>query len=114
MKYEIDLPPEVQHCLTVRASETGQDVTHLIQLAVTRFVAEEVSAMAGDSQWTQAKDDRRCELIDRDIAGTISMAERAELAGLQRMAEQHFDQVASPPMEEALKLHKRILSEPDA
>ncbi|MBB3208933.1 hypothetical protein FHS27_004767 [Rhodopirellula rubra] len=114
MKYEIDLPADIQHCLSARANETGQDVVHLIQLAVTRFVSEEVGANGDDSQWTQDKDDRRCELIDREIAGTISVPERAELAGLQRMAEKHFDEIASPPMEEALKLHKRLLSQPDA
>ena len=114
MKYEIDLPADIQHCLSARASETGQDVVHLIQLAVTRFVAEEVGANGDDSQWTQAKDDRRCELIDREIVGTISVTERAELAVLQKMAEQHFDEIASPPMEQALQLHKRLLSQPDA
>lgn len=101
MKYEIDLPPEIQHCLSARASETGQDVVHLIQLAVTRFVAEEVGEVGNDTQWTQEKDDRRCELIDREIAGSISVPERAELAVLQKMAEQHFDEIASPPIEEA-------------
>ncbi|WP_417745650.1 hypothetical protein [Rosistilla oblonga] len=114
MKYEIDLPADIQHCLTERANQTGQDVAHLIRLAVTRFVSEEVSANGDDSKWTQAKDDRRCELIDREIAGTISLPERAELASLQRIAEQHFDEIASPPMEEALKLHKRLISKPDA
>ena len=44
MKYEIDLPADIQHSLSARANETGQDVVHLIQLAVTRFVSEEVSA----------------------------------------------------------------------
>ncbi|WP_417731544.1 hypothetical protein [Rosistilla oblonga] len=114
MKYEIDLPADIQHCLTERANQTGQDVAHLIRLAVTRFVSEEVSANGDDSKWTQEKDDRRCELIDREIAGTISLPESAELASLQRIAEQHFDEIASPPMEEALKLHKRLISQPDA
>ncbi|WP_145346607.1 hypothetical protein [Rosistilla ulvae] len=114
MKYVIDLPADIQHCLTERANETGQDVAQLIRLAVTRFVSEEVSANGDDSKWPQAKDDRRCELIDREIAGTISLSERAELASLQRGAEQHFDEIASPPMEESLKLHKRLISRPDA
>ena len=73
MKYEIDLPADIQHCLSARANETGQDVVHLIQLAVTRFVSEEVGANGDDSQWTQDKDDRRCELIDREIAGVPSV-----------------------------------------
>ncbi|TWU40267.1 hypothetical protein Q31b_36140 [Novipirellula aureliae] len=114
MKYVIDLPAEIQHGLSAHANETGQDVVDLIQLAVTRFVSEEVGANGSDSQWTPEKDDRRCVLIDREIAGTIGVPERAELAGLQKMAERHFDEIASPPLEEALKPHKRLLSQPDA
>jgi hypothetical protein len=114
MKYEIDLPPDVEHSLAARASETGQDVVHLIQLAVTRFVAEEVSPVTGNGQWSQELDDRRCALIDREIAGTITVAERAELGALQRIAEQHFDEVAGPPLEGAVKLHQQILSKDDA
>ena len=114
MKYEIDLPAEVELRLTARANETGEDVVHLIQVAVTRFVAEEVSPLAGDSKWTQEKDDRRCELIDREIAGTITIQERAELGVLQRQAESHFDSVAPPPLEGAVNLHQQILSDRDS
>ena len=37
----------------------------------------------GSGDWTDEKDDRRCDLIDRDIAGTLTEEERAELAELK-------------------------------
>ena len=113
MKYEIDLPPEIQHSLSLRASETGKDVVHLIQLAVVRFVSEEIAENGAD-QWTPENDKLRCELIDKEIAGTITVTERAQLAVLQRLAEQHFDEHASPPIDAAIELHKRLLSKRDA
>jgi hypothetical protein len=113
MKYEIDLPPEIQHSLSVRASETGKDVVHLIQLAVVRFVKDEISE-DGNSPWTPEGDKLRCELIDKEIAGTITVKERATLAVLQRLAERHFDELASPPIDAAVEFHQRLISKRDA
>jgi hypothetical protein len=38
MKHIIDLPPEIERALENRASETGHDVAHLIEVAVAAFV----------------------------------------------------------------------------
>lgn len=52
---------------------------------------DKVRAMLGypldDGPWTDEKNRRRVELIDRKIAGTITAEQLAELAGLQRDAE---------------------------
>src|SRR5947209_10288726 len=37
----------------------------------------------GDADWTDAKNDRRCELLDRKYAGTLTAEEAVELHTLQ-------------------------------
>jgi hypothetical protein len=60
--------------------------------------------------WSDQKDARRCELIDKDIAGTISDEERTELTVLERQANEYYDAVAPPPMEGARQLHQTLLN----
>jgi hypothetical protein len=108
MKYEVVLPPEVDQRLAAQASASGEDVVHLIQLAVVRFVDEEVGSPAHGA-WSPEKQARRCELIDRDIAGTLTANERVELSSLDRQANDHFDQVAPPPLSGAIRLHQKLL-----
>ena len=64
----------------------------------------------GSGDWTDEKDDRRCDLIDRDIAGTLTEEERAELAELERQANEYYDTIAAPPMEGARQLHQELLN----
>ncbi|MBL7037212.1 MAG: hypothetical protein ISR77_01220 [Pirellulaceae bacterium] len=61
------------------------------------------------SEWTAEKEARRSELIDKDIAGTISADERTELAILDRQGNEHYDRVAPRPMEGARRLHQQLL-----
>ena len=60
--------------------------------------------------WTDEKNRRRVELIDKKIAGTISTIETVELSSLQQQAEAHFDQVAPPPMQGVAELHQQLLN----
>lgn len=108
MKYEVDFPPEVDQRLTAQASATGQDVVHLIQIAVVRFMGDEVGSSM-PSAWLPEQQDRRCLLIDRDIAGSITAAELVELAELDRRANEHFDEIAPPPLDGARRLHQKLL-----
>lgn len=62
-----------------------------------------------DEEWSEEKNTRRCDLIDKEIAGTLTDAEQAELAHLQRQAETYFDKVAPPPLEGARRLHQQLL-----
>jgi hypothetical protein len=62
-----------------------------------------------DLQWSEAKNARRCELIDRKIQNKISAKEAAELDDLQEAVRAHLDRVAPLPMEGARKLHAELL-----
>ncbi|HEX5446623.1 MAG TPA: hypothetical protein VFW87_22585 [Pirellulales bacterium] len=112
MKYEVELPDEVDRRLAQRASATGDDALHLIRVAVERFVAE-APATPSNGEWSEEGESRRRALIDKDIAGTISSQELAELADLDHLANEHFDRVAPPPFEGARQLHERLLKQRD-
>jgi hypothetical protein len=60
-------------------------------------------------RWTEEKNDRRCELIDKDIEGTIAESEKLELERLQERFHKYLDTVAPPPMEGARRLHQQLL-----
>ena len=64
----------------------------------------------GDGNWTAEKEARRRDLIDKDIAGSISVEERVELAVLDREGNLHYDKIAPRPIEGARKLHQELLN----
>ena len=64
---------------------------------------------SGDPEWSEAKNARRCELIDRKIQNTISAQEAAELEDLQEALRAYLDRVAPVPMEGAEKLHAELI-----
>jgi PAS domain S-box-containing protein len=64
---------------------------------------------SGDPEWSEAKNARRCELIDRKIQNTISTEEAAELKDLQEALRAYLDRVAPLPMEGAIKLHAELM-----
>lgn len=69
-----------------------------------------VTISRNDSQsWTEEKDRRRCVLIDRSLLADLTFAEQNELSDLQQQAEAHFDEVAPPPIDGALKIHAQLL-----
>ena len=57
-----------------------------------------------DGDWTEAKNRRRCDLIDREIDGTLTAAERAELEDLQGQMLRHRHRVAPLPLAHAGRL----------
>jgi hypothetical protein len=59
--------------------------------------------------WTEEKDRRRCVLIDKSLQADLTFAEQNELSDLQQQAEAHFDEVAPPPIDGALKIHAQLL-----
>ncbi len=59
--------------------------------------------------WTQETNNRRCDLIDKDIAGTIGETERTELAELQERFHIFLDETAPPPIKGAERLHQDLL-----
>jgi len=66
-----------------------------------------------NQEWSEAKNSRRIDLIDKDIADTITDDEKVELALLDRQASEHFDRIASPPIEGARQLHQELIKKRD-
>jgi hypothetical protein len=62
-----------------------------------------------DPNWSEAKNARRCELIDRKIQDKLSTEESAELHDLQEAFRAYLDRVAPIPMEGARELHAKLL-----
>jgi hypothetical protein len=62
------------------------------------------------SAWSEAKNARRCALIDKEIDGTLSAGEAVELHWLQREMLAHRRKVAPLPLAEARKLRQELLA----
>ena len=60
------------------------------------------------SDWTEAKNDRRCDLIDKDVAGRLSMGEQLEMVSLQDQMLAHRRKVAPLPIAEVTELHDAL------
>ncbi|HUS38461.1 MAG TPA: hypothetical protein VMX74_03385, partial [Pirellulales bacterium] len=74
------------------------------ELSVTLVMAARDVA----DSWTQEKDTRRCALIDKSLHAALTRSEQNELSRLQQEAECHFDEVAPPPIDGALKIHVEL------
>jgi hypothetical protein len=64
-------------------------------------------------EWTEEKNQRRCELIDQEIDGAISPAEAVELRQLQDEMLRYQNRVAPWPIASARKLHRELLRKAD-
>src|SRR5262249_11269789 len=69
------------------------------------------SGEAGEQQgeWTEEKNRRRCELIDRKYDRGLNASEQAELALLQDAMHRFIDRVAPLPLDAARSLHQELL-----
>jgi hypothetical protein len=59
--------------------------------------------------WSDALNQRRFVLIDKEIQGSLTPAEKIELAGLTRIMRDHVESEANLPMEGARALHRMLL-----
>ena len=59
--------------------------------------------------WTEEKNQRRCYLVDQEINGTISTAEKVELDQLQAEMLTYRRKVAPLPLEDLRALHQELL-----
>lgn len=109
-----DLPPDAgvpeSQMATARAIvatflDSGMDLELVMEL-VGRVAVESRSAGAS---WSDALNQRRFALIDKEIQGSLTPAENVELAGLTRIMRDHLDSEANLPMEGARALHRRLL-----
>ena len=61
--------------------------------------------------WTEEKNERRCDLVDKEIDGTLTPEEADELEGLQKEMLAFRRKVAPLPIEEARRVHDQLLKE---
>lgn len=87
----------------------GQVVAHLLPAD-----ARENGSAEDDGPWTDAKNARRCDLIDKDIDGRLTPAEARELQSLQKQMLRHVDRVAPLPLDDARRLHQELLMKAQA
>src|SRR5436853_21137 len=66
--------------------------------------------LAADGGWDEAKNARRCDLIDKDIQGTLDDAEQRELELLTRALRLHRQRLAPLPLAGAKQLHQSLLA----
>lgn len=64
--------------------------------------------------WTEAKNQRRCALIDKDIDDRLTPEEAVELEALERQMDRHLRTVAPLPLEDARRLHQELLAKAEA
>jgi hypothetical protein len=64
---------------------------------------------ADDEEWTSARNDRRCQLIDRKYDRGLTPSEEVELAALQAAMYRHVDRVAPLPLNATRKLHQVLV-----
>ncbi|MBY0457435.1 MAG: hypothetical protein K2V38_08880 [Gemmataceae bacterium] len=87
----------------------GGAVLEVGGVPVARLTPVVPTSTAG-GPWTVAKDARRCELVDREIDGTLTPVEADELALLQAEMLQHRRRVAPLPLDEARRLYQELLA----
>ena len=62
-----------------------------------------------EGPWTDAKNARRAELIDKEIAGTLSSSDAGELAKLQQAMLDYRRAIAPLPLDDVQNLHNELL-----
>lgn len=70
----------------------------------------EPAGVENHGEWSEAKNVRRFELIDKQLAGSISSREAIELATLQREIDRFLARVAPLPIAAARQLHQQLMS----
>jgi hypothetical protein len=119
----LQLPSELQHALHATQSELEvvdpSTNRHYVIVSKDRWL-ERISgnqATADDhgrdsdstDLWTDVKNRRRAQLVDRQIAGTLTGDEEAELQLLQQYMRAYRDRVAPLPLEDTRQLHAQLM-----
>ena len=98
-----------QFVLAVAADPAGS-VLELNGRPVAWVVPAAPLTANGDEPWTEAKNQRRCDLIDRKYAGSLTPPEAVELAQLQEQMLRYRQRIAPLPLEDARRLHQELLT----
>ena len=60
--------------------------------------------------WTPQDNQRRCDLLDRDLDGALTPVEQSELVALEQRLDRHVDAIAPLPLEPLRLLHQKLLA----
>jgi hypothetical protein len=85
--------------------DSGMDLESAVEILGQAAVEQP----AVDIRWSDALNQRRFALIDKDIQGSLNAAESIELAGLTRIMRDHVESEVNLPMAGARALHRRLL-----
>ncbi len=77
---------------------------------VTVLNGQRNGSREANAPWTEAKNARRCALIDREIDGILTPEEAAELEVLQRQMLRERRKLAPVPLDDLRCLHQDLLS----
>jgi len=89
--------------------ETYIDSGMELESALELFGQVAVQRLSGDVAWSDALNQRRFELIDKEIQGSLTPPESIEFAGLTRMMREHVESETNLPMQGARALHRKLL-----
>ena len=89
--------------------ESLQAFTEASEITSLRESLRTLFERPDEPDWNDAKNDRRCELIDKEIEGTLFPAEKRDLEELQRQMLAYRRKVAPLPLKEAQRLHQQLL-----
>jgi hypothetical protein len=104
------LDASLRQLVLTLAGDPAGSVLELGGRPVAWVVPAVLSPSNGDEEWTDAKNQRRCDLIDRKYAGSLTPAETVELAQLQEQMLRHRRRVAPLPLDEARRLYQELLN----
>lgn len=90
---------------TLRDSSSEIDDTAIVEMVGQVLMERKLPAV----QWSPSLNQRRFELIDKEIQSTITLAEQIELAGLTHLMRAQLESEEALPLEGARMLHKRLL-----
>ena len=111
----LGLPPDARvgeyQLATIRTMfhtllDSGMDTESLAE-TVGRVLIEK---RPGSIEWNSELNQRRFELIDKEIQETLTPAERVELAGLTGIMREQLESEANLPMEGVKALHRKLLA----
>ena len=108
----LDTQPELirQFVLELSAAPEGTVLESAGQPVACLLPPPLPCATPPNGSWTDALNQRRCDLLDRKYDHGLSPAEEAELALLQDALYRHVDRVAPLPLDEARRLHQELLT----
>jgi hypothetical protein len=109
-----DLPPGASISESRTATARALFATYLDSGMEFESVVELLGRVAVESRgvgngWSDALNQRRFALIDKEIDGSLTPAESIELAGLTGMMRDHVESEENLPIEGARALHRKLM-----